>query len=273
MSFLKDMVSNIKQIVMSDEDDNLFDEDTFEQEKQVLPKLPFAKKSKSDDISENNNNSGLSFDLNSYNMNAPRVSNRKYANKGHIQVYAPKSYEQSFDIIRDVKDGVTAMVNVEVCNPQISQRIIDIITGALIALGGQCKKMGEKQYIFSLNAEMSGAIDYIPGQSNLGMQSQYSPFPSMPNPFQYNDYNPAMNNMNNMNDMQQMYNQNMNNNQFFNNNNNYNPNNQNGFNANNNFNQPNNMNSNPNNNPNNQNVFSNNNYNQSDLYTPPIYQF
>lgn len=269
MGFLKDMVSNIKQIVMSDEDDSLFEDDTFEQEKQVLPKLPFSKKSKNDNVSDINSNSGLSFDLNSYNMNAPRMSNRKLANKGHIQVYAPKSYEQSFDIIRDVKDGITAMVNVEVCNPQISQRIIDVITGALIAMGGQCKKMGEKQYIFSLNAEMSGAIDYIPGQSSIGMQSQYNAFMGSPNPFQFNDFNNGMNpnmnpmnNMNNMNDMQQMYNQNMNN-QYYNNYN-QNPNMQNGYNKNNSFNQQQN---------NNQNSFQNNNFNQNDMYQPPVNQF
>ena len=64
------------------------------------------------------------------------------------------------------------MVNVEVANPQVAQRIIDVISGAIFALDGDCKKMGEKQYIFSLNTETIGAYDFLPtsGMAN-GNQS------------------------------------------------------------------------------------------------------
>ena len=86
----------------------------------------------------------------------------------------PKTFDEAFNIIKDVKNGFTAMVNVEVANAQVSTRIIDVISGAIYALDGDCKKMGEKQYIFSLSTETIGAYDYLPtnGASNMQMQPQ-----------------------------------------------------------------------------------------------------
>lgn len=200
MGLFKEMVSNIKKIVVSDDDDNLFDnEEMFkeEEENKKMPKLPFSKKN------ESAKPVGVNFDLNTFNINGQRTDNKKMANKGKIQVYVPKTFEQSFDIIREVKQGITVMVNVEMSSPQTAQRIVDLLTGALVALEGQCKKIGEKQYIFSLNAEMTGAFDYIPQSSNMGMGNQYSSSSfSTQNPFSFQDfqygYNQGIKNMNNM---------------------------------------------------------------------------
>ncbi len=199
MSLFNDMINNIKQIVIP-EDDDMFDDDSFSVEpKNSSIKFPFGKKDKNSSNEFMNQTNG--FDLNSYNLNSIKNENaNKKMNNGHIQVYVPKSYEQSFEIIKDVKDGITAMVNVEACNPQISQRIIDVISGGLYALGGQCKKMGEKQYIFSMNAEMTGAYDYLPGQGMMGGNYNNGFFNNQ-NPFSF-DYGPQMGYSNN-----QMYNQ------------------------------------------------------------------
>lgn len=247
MGILKDMVSGLKQIIVSDEDDNLFDQqDSFfdpQEKKPILSGLkPKTNKTSGQTL-------GLNFDLNNYDINNAKSNNKKMSNKGHIQVYVPKTFEESFDIINVVKDGITVLVNVEVCNPQISQRIVDVLTGALVALGGQCKKMGEKQYIFSLNAEMTGAIDYVPGSGQGQYQNGYSypfqnPFASMQNPF----------NPNNMyqNDMNQ------------NNNQGYNQAQPNNFNQNN----YNNFNNQQSNRPNDRSTF-----NPNDYYNPPVSQF
>lgn len=248
MGIFKDMVSGIKQIIVSDEDDNLFDQqDSFfeqQEKKPILSSLkPKTNKASGQTI-------GLNFDLNNYDINNAKTSNKKMSNKGHIQVYVPKTFEESFDIINVVKDGITVLVNVEVCSPQISQRIVDILTGALVALGGQCKKMGEKQYIFSLNAEMTGAIDYVPGSGQGQYQNGYgypfqNPFASI-NPFNQSPMYP--------NDMGQNNNQGFNQNQS---NNNFTQNPYNGFN-----NQLN------NNRPNDRSTF-----NPNDYYNPPVSQF
>lgn len=123
MGLFKDMVNNIKQIVVSDDEDNIFiNDDVFEQEEKrnvgipTLPKLPFSNKQKNKPSSEmNNNQNNIGFDLNSFSMNSNRTDgqSKKLANKGHIQIYLPKNYEQVFDVIRDVRQGITAMVNVE----------------------------------------------------------------------------------------------------------------------------------------------------------------
>ena len=273
MGLFKDMVNNIKQIVVSDDDDNMFiNDDVFEQEDRgsgvipTLPKLPFSKKQNAKQNSQGNinaNQNGLGFDLNSFNLNSgrPDGSNKRLANKGHIQIYLPKNYEQVFDVIRDVRQGITAMVNVESCNPQIAMRIIDTLSGALYALNGQCKKMGEKQYIFSLNAEMSGAADYLPGSGNQGM-NQYGSFNAQ-NPFSSMDYmtdNPYMQNpVDNFSNQQFAPNMNQmpfDNNPYNNQNKNFNQNN--GFNQNNNLNQNNNR------------GFGTN---LNDFYVPPQNQF
>ena len=182
-------------------------------------------------------------------INAAKTSGKKMSNKGHIQVYVPKTFEESFDIINVVKDGITVLVNVEVCNPQVSQRIVDVLTGALVALGGQCKKMGEKQYIFSLNAEMTGAMDYVPSSGQGQYQNGYNypfqnPFNPMQNPF---GQNPMY--QNDMGQNNQGFNQPQQNNNF----------NQNPYN---------NFNNQPNNRPTDRNTF-----NPNDYYNPPVSQF
>lgn len=264
MGLFKDMVNNIKQIVVSDDDENMFiNDDVFEQEERrnvgipTLPKLPFSNKQKNKSNNDmNNNQNNIGFDLNSFSLNSSRAESqsKKLANKGHIQIYLPKNYEQVFDVIRDVRQGITAMVNVESCNPQIAMRIIDTLSGALYALNGQCKKMGEKQYIFSLNAEMSGAVDYLPG-NNQNM-NQYGSFNAQ-NPFSSMDYM-ANNGYNQNNDNNLFQNDNFLNQQFGANIN------QNPFN-----------NQNPYNNQNN-NMNQNNNRgfnNMNDFYVPPQNQF
>lgn len=247
MGIFKDMVSGIKQIIVSDEDDNLFDQqDSIFEQQEKKPILPGLKPKTSKPSGQT---LGLNFDLNNYDINAAKTSGKKMSNKGHIQVYVPKTFEESFDIINVVKDGITVLVNVEVCNPQVSQRIVDVLTGALVALGGQCKKMGEKQYIFSLNAEMTGAMDYVPSSGQGQYQNGYNypfqnPFNPMQNPF---GQNPMY--QNDMGQNNQGFNQPQQNNNF----------NQNPYN---------NFNNQPNNRPNDRNTF-----NPNDYYNPPVSQF
>ena len=80
MWLFKDMVNNIKQIVVSDDEDNMFiNDDVFEQEERrnigipTLPKLPFSNKQKNKSTNEmNNNQNNIGFDLNSFSMNSNR---------------------------------------------------------------------------------------------------------------------------------------------------------------------------------------------------------
>lgn len=169
MGLFKDITQTVKNIFSAD-DDMMFDDDNdFEQTNQN-PILKKANEKKNNPFAKS---TMPSFDLGNHGFDMAKANQSRNArSNGKIQIYVPKSFEEAFTIIKDVRSGFTAMVNVEVANPQISQRIIDIVSGAIYALDGECKKMGEKQYIFSLSAETIGAYDYLPTNGNQVMPPQ-----------------------------------------------------------------------------------------------------
>ena len=173
MGILKDVTQTVKNIFNAEDDMMFDDENEFEAEKPN----PFFKKVNEKKPNSLNKNSVPNFDLGNHGFELAR-NNQSKANRsnGKIQIYVPKSFEEAFTIIKDVKSGFTAMVNVEVANPQISQRIIDVVSGAIYALDGECKKMGEKQYIFSLNTETIGAYDFLPTNGINNTNEQPSGF-------------------------------------------------------------------------------------------------
>lgn len=177
MGIFSDAIDNLKKIVTADDEGFINDDrEYFEEaeEKSKFPKFssPFHKQSKAP----------MEFSSLDYSQ-AKKQNAERRENRGHIQVYVPRSFDEAFDIIKNIENGSTAMVNVETANQQVATRIVDVISGAMFALNGQCKKIGEKQYIFTLNAELSGAIDFLPGQSNPYNKS-YERF-DMQNPFSF----------------------------------------------------------------------------------------
>ena len=218
MGFVKNVTNTFRQIFNND-DDVVFDNDADFNDRQGinLPKINFGAKK----------GTLPSFDTNKVDFNNLQYGQtNKPKTNGKLQVFVPKSYDQAFDIVKDVKNGSAGIVNVEYCNPQVGQRIIDILTGAVYALGGECKKLGEKQYVFSLSQETIGGMDYIPysGNNYVNMSPNNSqnqgfynnaPF-SSGQPFSFNDFNQNQS----QNNFQNGFNQNQNG---FNQNSFYNP--------------------------------------------------
>lgn len=186
MGIFKDAISNIRKVVMADDEGFLNDGNEYIEESDDKPSffskfgnkpqnksfIPFKKNERNMDLAN------LDYDQAKQNASARRD------NRGAIQVYVPRTFEEAFDIIKNIENGFTAMVNVETANQVTATRIVDVISGAMYALKGQCKKIGEKQYIFTLNAELSGAIDFLPGQSNPYNNKNYQGF-DMQNPFSF----------------------------------------------------------------------------------------
>lgn len=168
MGILKEVTKTVKNIFSADDDMIFEDENEFEVQQ---PQNPFLKKmTQKKPVQMPKQTVTPNFDLSDHSFGVVKAAqNNRDRSNGKIQIYVPKTYEEAFGIIRDVKAGFTAMVNVEVANPQISQRLIDVVSGAIYALDGDCKKMGEKQYIFSLSAETIGAYDYLPVNGDQGM--------------------------------------------------------------------------------------------------------
>ena len=164
MSILSEVKKTVKNIFNAEDDMMFEDENEFvdnsQQNSFSLPKS-FVKKSSNNNVPFQNRSQDLNLGNHSFDM-ARNTQNQKAKSNGKIQVYVPKTFEEAFPIVKSVKSGFTAMVNVEIANPQVAQRLIDVISGAIYALDGDCKKMGEKQYIFSLSADTIGAMDYLP---------------------------------------------------------------------------------------------------------------
>lgn len=176
MSILNEVKKTVKNIFNAEDDMMFEDENEFVENNQQnsfsLPKS-FTKKSAANNVPFQNRSQDLNLGNHSFDM-ARNTQNQKTKSNGKIQVYVPKTFEEAFPIVKSVKSGFTAMVNVEIANPQVAQRLIDVISGAIYALDGDCKKMGEKQYIFSLSADTIGAMDYLPTGGASG-QNQTQP--------------------------------------------------------------------------------------------------
>ena len=208
MSIFNEVKKTVKKI-FDTEDDLVFDDenefqDTSSQNSFSLPKA-FTKKGSNNNLQFQNRQQDLNLGAHSFDM-ARSNQNQKAKSNGKIQVYVPKTFEEAFPIVKSVKNGFTAMVNVEIANSQVAQRIIGVISGAIYALDGDCKKMGEKQYIFSLSADTIGAMDYLPtngnvnqGQNqnmngfNFNMQNPYDMGSSMPQQPFTQAFNPSQN--------------------------------------------------------------------------------
>ena len=195
MSILSEVKKTVKNIFNAEDDMMFEDENEFvdnsQQNSFSLPKS-FVKKSSNNNVPFQNRSQDLNLGNHSFDM-ARNTQNQKAKSNGKIQVYVPKTFEEAFPIVKSVKSGFTAMVNVEIANPQVAQRLIDVISGAIYALDGDCKKMGEKQYIFSLSADTIGAMDYLPTGGGSGQNQS----PTM-NGFNFNmqggfDFNNQMN--------------------------------------------------------------------------------
>lgn len=190
MGIFKEVTKTMKNIFNADDDMMFDDENEFQNQNGSnnsfsFPK-PFAKKDGSENAFGQNKQI---FDLENHGFDMAKSNQtQKSRGNGKIQVYVPKSFEESFSIIKNVKSGFTAMVNVEVANPQVAQRIVDVISGAIFALDGDCKKMGEKQYIFSLNTETIGAYDFLP-TNGVANQSQGGYGFNMNQGFDFNQQN------------------------------------------------------------------------------------
>lgn len=194
MSIFSDVKKTVKNIFSADDDMVFEDENEFE----VETKNPFLKK-----MSDKKSNQAVkplttAFDPDNHGFVMAKTNqNNNRRSNGKIQIYVPKTFDEAFAIVRDVKAGFTAMVNVETATPQIAQRLVDVVSGAIYALDGDCKKMGEKQYIFSLSAETIGAYDYLPVNGDQTQNQTQQGFNFMAPSFDYNmQQNPMPNSQN-----------------------------------------------------------------------------
>lgn len=69
--------------------------------------------------------------------------------KGPVVVFDPTSYKDVEKMIDVLKEGKNAIVHLEKLKPESALRVIDLLSGAIYALGGGVYEMEENIFMFS----------------------------------------------------------------------------------------------------------------------------
>lgn len=69
--------------------------------------------------------------------------------KGPVSVFSPTSYQDVASIINSLKTGKNAIVHLTELKTETAVRVLDMLSGAIYALGGGVYEMGKNVFMFS----------------------------------------------------------------------------------------------------------------------------
>ncbi len=73
----------------------------------------------------------------------------------NIMVVEPRSFEDSLEIVTHLKSRKSVIVNLQYLDHDVSQRVIDFVSGATLALDGTQERVGHGVFIFaSMNCKV-----------------------------------------------------------------------------------------------------------------------
>lgn len=78
-----------------------------------------------------------------------RVGVRLEGNKGPVAIYSPTSYKDVEKIIDALRSNKTAIVHLTELKTETAIRILDMLSGAIYALGGGVYEMQKNIFMFS----------------------------------------------------------------------------------------------------------------------------
>ncbi|MCD8377374.1 MAG: cell division protein SepF [Candidatus Gastranaerophilales bacterium] len=89
-----------------------------------------------------------------------RISDDETANvvrhpnyKGHeVRIIEPRSFGDTAQIVKQLLDQKTVVLNLHLLDKEQSQRTIDFVCGAAFALGGAPQKVGDTVFVFTPNS-------------------------------------------------------------------------------------------------------------------------
>ncbi|MFM7458277.1 MAG: cell division protein SepF [bacterium] len=67
----------------------------------------------------------------------------------NILVIEPRSFEDSMEIVKNLKSRNTVIVNLQYLDNESSQRVIDFVSGAAVAMDGSYERVGSGVFIFA----------------------------------------------------------------------------------------------------------------------------
>ncbi|MBQ9734725.1 MAG: cell division protein SepF [Clostridia bacterium] len=79
-------------------------------------------------------------------FDTPSSTNDK---KGPVSVFSPTAYEDVAVIIDAIKTGKNAVVHLTELKTDTAVRVLDMLSGAIYALGGGVYEMGKNVFMFS----------------------------------------------------------------------------------------------------------------------------
>lgn len=68
-----------------------------------------------------------------------------------VMVIEPRSFEESLEIVNNLREKKSAILNLHLLDREQSQRIVDFLSGATHAIDGNQQKIGEGVFIFTPN--------------------------------------------------------------------------------------------------------------------------
>ncbi len=84
-----------------------------------------------------------------------------------VMIIEPRSFGEAGQIVQNLKDRKTIVLNLHLLDKEQSQRTIDFVCGAASALNGQPQKVGDMVFVFTPN-NVTLTVDATKTQSNLG---------------------------------------------------------------------------------------------------------
>jgi len=66
-----------------------------------------------------------------------------------VKVIEPRSFEESLEIVNNLREGRSVILNLHLLDAEQSQRIVDFLSGATHAIDGHQQKIGDGVFIFT----------------------------------------------------------------------------------------------------------------------------
>lgn len=87
-----------------------------------------------------------------------------------LMVVHPQSYEQGALLAENLKNYRPVIVNLEKMPAEEARRLLDFLSGAVFALGGQVSRVSNGIFVFTpSNVDLSGDLELKSAASGLGM--------------------------------------------------------------------------------------------------------
>ena len=141
MSILNKLMDTMR---LTENDDDYFDEEDYEEEKPVIKKRSFGKRDEEVDDYRHEEESKPRF--------LPRSSNNK-----EVSLIKPTSMEDTREICDYLLAGKAVVLNMEGIHMEVAQRIIDFTCGATYSMDGNLQKISNYIFIATPSSvELSG---------------------------------------------------------------------------------------------------------------------